>query len=626
MECRPCQQLNGPETAFIRQELSAKCRIVVVLPDSPATACQQRTLVKGPRSLDTLPSPVAGLTEERLTQPLAPVSPLQRPEQTSTFVIFGASGDLTRRKLIPALYNLACADLLPQGFHVIGFAVTPMDDESFRNSMATAVRESTEADSFEPKVWEAFAANLYYITADFLSPAGYQELKRRLEELEQRSARADNRLYYLATPPSFYADIVARLGEHGLVSPNAKSDEGWTRVIIEKPFGHDLRSAVDLNTRIHDVFKEEQIYRIDHYLGKETVQNIMAFRFANSIIEPIWNRRYIDHVQITAAETLGVEHRGKYYEEAGCLRDMFQNHLLQLLSIVCMDPPVRYGGTSVRDRKADVLRSIVPINPENLSETAVRGQYGPGILNEQSVPGYRQEDGVSPLSNTETYAALKLFVDNWRWADVPFYLRSGKRLLNKVTEIVIQFKRVPHLFFHLTPEDQMEANTLTMRIAPDEGISLRFGAKVPGPEMHLRQVQMNFNYADAFKVQPATAYETLLLDAMAGDATLFNRADQVELAWSVIEPLLDIWSATRPFQPFPNYAAGTWGPVAADALLARDGRSWRNVPVTHPLSSQAVDVRLSGDAARMRRKTAQPPNDHADGKAKGDASGNGGHK
>jgi glucose-6-phosphate 1-dehydrogenase len=538
---------------------------------------------------------------------------LRRPDETSSFVIFGASGDLTRRKLIPALYNLACADLLPQDFQVIGFGLPGTDDDAFRQSMAKGVQECSEADTFNPKVWDNFARGLHYITADFTSPDGYLQLRQYLEEIEKRNDRPDNRLFYLATPPSFYAVIVANLGEHGLVSPNYKSGEGWTRIIIEKPFGHDFNSAIELNTRVHEVFKEEQVYRIDHYLGKETVQNIMAFRFANSIIEPIWNRRYIDHVQITAAETLGVEHRGKYYEEAGCLRDMFQNHLLQLLSIVCMDPPVRYGGTSVRDRKADVLKSIVPINPENLSETAVRGQYGPGIIFDTSVPGYRQEEGVNPSSNTETYAALKLFVDNWRWADIPFYLRSGKRMPNKATEIVIQFKRVPHLFFQLSPEDQMEPNLLIMKIAPEEGITLRFGAKVPGPEMHLRQVQMNFSYADAFKVAPATAYETLLLDAMIGDPTLFNRADQVEMAWRVIEPLLDIWSATRPFQPFPNYAAGTWGPSAADALLARDGRAWHNVSASTPVSmpkmtAPSVHVDMTGEPMGARRSRGDGAN------------------
>ncbi len=545
-------------------------------------------------------SPIADATANF---PASLGSVLQRPDETNSFVIFGASGDLTKRKLIPALYNLACADLLPHDFKVLGFSLTPMDDASFRDSMCQGVKESREANPFDQKIWDKFVQGLFYITADFLSPGGYEQLKSRLNEIEQHTNAPDNRLYYLATPPSFYADIVARLGEHGLTTTDEHRINGWTRIIIEKPFGRDLASAQDLNNRIHEVFKEDQIYRIDHYLGKETVQNILAFRFANAIIEPIWNRRYIDHVQITAAETLGVEHRGGYYEQAGALRDMFQNHLLQLLAIVAMEPPVRYGGTSVRDRKADVMKAIVPINPESLAETAIRGQYGPGRMNDQNLLGYRQEEGVNPLSNTETFVAMKLMVDNWRWAEVPFYLRSGKRMPNKVTEIVIQFKRVPHLFFHLTPEDQMEPNLLTMRIAPDEGISLRFGAKVPGPNMHLRQVQMNFSYEDAFKIAPATAYETLLLDAMAGDPTLFNRSDQVEIAWGVIEPLIDIWSATKPFQPFPNYAAGTWGPAAADALLTRDGRAWRNAPASIPTyhPQATVEVDKTGEPMGARR-------------------------
>ncbi|HLJ66443.1 MAG TPA: glucose-6-phosphate dehydrogenase [Chloroflexota bacterium] len=547
----------------------------------------------------------------------APAAPAYTPAGTAgragltepaTFVIFGASGDLTQRKLIPALYNLASSDMLAPGFRIVGFAVTPMDDDSFRDNMRKAVQESEEANPFNAATWDSFTKDMRYITADFQSPDGYIKLKELLTSGGEGAA-AGNRLFYLATPPSFYADIVERLGATGLVTPGFRRGENWTRIIIEKPFGRDLASAQELNNQVHRVFAEEQVYRIDHYLGKETVQNIMAFRFANSIIDPIWIRRYVDHVQITAAETLGVEHRAKYYEEAGCLRDMFQNHLLQLMSIVAMDPPVRYGGTSIRDRKADVLKSIVPINPEALAETAVRGQYGPGVMDDVSVPGYREEEGCNPESNTETFVAVKLFVDNWRWADVPFYLRSGKRLPHKATEIVIQFKRVPHLFFHLTPEDQMEPNILVMRIQPDEGISLRFGAKLPGPDMHIRQVQMNFSYADAFKVEPSTAYETLLLDAMEGDPTLFNRADAVETAWAVIAPLLDIWKATKPFQPFPNYGAGTWGPASADALLARDGRAWHNAVQT-PTSVPQPEVRVAAAGEPVAARRA-----HADGGA-----------
>jgi glucose-6-phosphate 1-dehydrogenase len=540
--------------------------------------------------------PPNSLTEGHMVREL-----LRRSQEPTIFIIFGASGDLTRRKLVPALYNLCCSNLLPEEFSIVGFAVTPMDDDSFREAMKEAVKESREANPYDDKVFTRFASRFRYITADFTSADGYKALGGIISELEQAANRCLNRLFYLATPPSFYADIVARLGENKLVTCCCGPNDAWTRVIVEKPFGYDLKSAEELNTAIHKVFDENEVYRIDHYLGKETVQNILAFRFANSIIEPIWNRRYVDHIQITAAETLGVEHRGAYYEGAGCLRDMFQNHLLQLMSIVAMDPPMKYSGSSVRDRKADVLRSILPINPENLGGTAVRGQYAPGTVEERGVPGYRQEDGVRADSNTETFVALKLFVDSWRWADVPFYLRSGKRMARKVTEILVQFKRVPHLFFHLGPEDQIEPNYIVMRIQPDEGIALRFGAKVPGPEMHIRQVQMNFSYTEAFQVQPATAYETLLLDAMLGDPTLFNRSDAVETSWSVLEPLIDIWHATKPFQPFPNYASGTWGPATADQMLAKDGRSWHNVAETNGSAQTYAQLEQYGEPVSAER-------------------------
>lgn len=500
---------------------------------------------------------------------------LTRVEESCAFIIFGASGDLTRRKLIPALYKLACQKLLPHGFAIIGLAITPMTDESFREDMRKGVSESKEAAPFDPQIWDDFAPRLFYITAGFEGPEGYEELKKRLAEVDKNQGCTGNRLFYCATPPSFYGMIVDRLGEHGLAS-NPDVPGSWTRIVIEKPFGYDLESARELNLSIHKVFSENQIYRIDHYLGKETVQNILAFRFANSVIEPIWNRRYVDHVQITAAEALGVEHRGKYYEGAGVLRDMFQNHLLQLMALVAMDPPVRCDQQSVRDRKADVLRAIIPINPESLADAAVRGQYGPGEMDGAPVAGYHEEPDVAPNSHTETFAALRLKIDNWRWADVPFYIRSGKRMPNKLTEINIQFKRVPHMFFQQTALDQIEPNVITIRIQPDEGIRLKLGAKVPGPEMHIRQVYMDFTYGEAFGTTPATAYETLLLDAMQGDTTLFNRSDAVELAWEVLAPVLETWEATRNYTHFPNYAAGTWGPEAADELLAKDGRAWRN--------------------------------------------------
>jgi glucose-6-phosphate 1-dehydrogenase len=501
------------------------------------------------------------------------LSSLLRPEDSVAFVIFGASGDLTSRKLIPGLYNLASANLLPKGFAIIGFAVTPMDDDSFRDAMKAAIQNSTEAGPFRQDIWDLFAANLHYITADFAKKTGFETLSKRLQEMNRDHDCNNNHLFYCATSPDFFEQIAVNLGAVGL---NRLENGNWVRLVIEKPFGHNLESAIELNKAIHEVFEENQIYRIDHYLGKETVQNILAFRFANSFIEPIWNRRYVDNIQITAAETLGVEHRGKYYEEAGCLRDMFQNHLIQLMSLIAMEPPVRYASQSVRDRKSDVLKAIMPINPEKLADVAVRGQYGMGFIGGKPVVGYRDEPDVNPSSHTETFAALKLMVDNWRWAGVPFYLRSGKRMPSKLTQIVIQFHRVPHLFFEMSEKDQIQPNVLTIHIQPDEGISMRFGAKAPGPEMHVRQVEMSFSYKQAFGVNPATAYEALLLDAMQGDPTLFNRSDAVELSWGILAPIIETWQATRPFTQFPNYSAGDWGPAAADEMLAKEGREWKN--------------------------------------------------
>jgi glucose-6-phosphate 1-dehydrogenase len=511
----------------------------------------------------------------RTDSPEAPLPLLRRAQEPCVFVIFGASGDLTGRKLIPGLYNLSCQELLPPRFSVVGFAITPLDTQGFRERMRERVKHSPDVLAFRDRLWDEFAPALHYLSGDFEDPEGYQQLAGCLAELDAEHGSNGNRLFYLATPPSCYGSIVHNLAAQGLVHSDSDSG-GWTRVIVEKPFGFDLDSARRLNAVIHQVFEEDRIYRIDHYLGKETVQNLLAFRFANSIIEPIWNRNYVDHVQITAAETLGVEHRGAYYEEAGCLRDMFQNHLLQLLALIAMEPPVRYDRRSVRDRKMDVLRAIIPIRPEKVDQVAVRGQYGPGQVEGVALPGYRAERGVAPDSDTETFAALKLMVDNWRWAGVPFYLRSGKRLARKLTMVSIEFKHVPHLFFPETAHDQIEPNVLTIRLQPDEGISLKLGAKAPGPEMHVRQMQMDFSYADAFGEFPATAYETLLLDALQGDPTLFNRNDAVELSWQILEPVLETWQASHAAAPFPNYVAGGWGPTAADALLAHDWRKWRN--------------------------------------------------
>jgi len=507
---------------------------------------------------------------------------VQGAGQPCAFVIFGASGDLTGRKLIPALYNLYCQDLLPPQFATIGFAVTPHTDETFREGARPWVKESPEVLLFRPRLWDAYAPSLHYVEGDFENPEGYERLGERLAELDREHGTAGNRIFYLATSPVFYGPIVMRLQKYDLVTRRSEGANGWTRIVIEKPFGQDFASAARLSDDVHQVFDERQVYRIDHYLGKETVQNILAFRFANSIIEPIWNQHYVDQVQITAAETLGVEHRGRYYDQAGALRDMFQNHLFQLLALVAMEPPVRYDGQTVRDRKADVLRSMVPLPPHDLASVAVRGQYGPGQINEKPVPGYREEPDVSPGSHTDTYAALKLEVDNWRWAGVPFFLRSGKRMPKKLTQIVIGFKRVPHLFFAQTDQDQIEPNSLTIRIQPDEGISLQMGAKSPGPEMHVRQMQMNFSYNSAFGEFPATAYETLLLDVMNGDPTLFNRDDTVALSWDILAPVLDAWQSPLPSESLPNYAAGTWGPAAADALLARSGHAWKGDSAPNP--------------------------------------------
>lgn len=484
---------------------------------------------------------------------------------------------MTGRKLIPALYNLACQDLLPTGFATVGFAMTPMDDQSFRDSARSHVKESAEVEFFHPKLWDVFAPSLHYVTGDFESPDGYIVLKNRLDEMERDHATTSNRVFYLATSPAFYGVIVTKLAEHGLTNRQADGENGWTRVVIEKPFGHDQESAAELSATVHTALDEKQVYRIDHYLGKETVQNILAFRFANSVIEPIWNQHYVDHVQITAAETLGVEHRGGYYDRAGCIRDMFQNHLFQLLALVAMEPPVRYDGQTVRDRKADVLRSIVPFNASELGKSAVRGQYGAGRVHGKAVPAYRDEPDVDPKSTTETFAALKMEVDNWRWAGVPFYLRSGKRMPEKVTQIVIRFKRVPHLFFNATDQDQIEPNSLVIRLQPDEGISLYLGAKMPGPQMHIRQMQMNFSYDSAFGASPATAYETLLLDVLNGDPTLFNRDDTVALSWGILAPVLNAW-AEKPAsgEPMEFYPAGTWGPDQSDALIGAAGHIWRS--------------------------------------------------
>ena len=486
-------------------------------------------------------------------------------------VIFGAAGDLTRRKLIPALYNLAKADLLSREFAILGIAHNPMSDDEFRKKLTEDIHNyaGSEIDS---AIWEWFTHRLYYVKGDFEDPSVYSQLKATLEKLDQEHSTHGNYFFYLATAPNYFGMIVEQLASAGLME---EKDGHWRRVIVEKPFGHDLESAKALNQKLLTFASEKQIYRIDHYLGKETVQNILAFRFANGIFEPIWNRRYIDHVQISVGETVGVEQRGSYYDQAGALRDMVPNHIMQLISLTAMEPPVSFEANAVRDEQAKILHAIQPLSSEEVLTRTVRGQYGPGIEDSHRVPGYRNEPDVPPDSRTETFVAMKLAIDNWRWADVPFYLRTGKRLAAQNTHIVIQFRRAPFVLFRDTPVENLMPNQLVLHIQPEEGISLQFAAKVPGPIMRLGAVDMNFEYADYFGTQPSTGYERLLHDCMIGDATLFQRADMVEAGWCVVSPALDVWKALPP-RNFPNYPAGTWGPREADELLERDGRHWRN--------------------------------------------------
>jgi len=489
-------------------------------------------------------------------------------------VIFGATGDLTHRKLLPALYDLAVDQRLPAGVSVVGFARRPLSDEQFRGDAIRTVREAC-VEAFEASAADGFARGIRYVQASFDDPAGYAELGRVCAELDRERGSRGNRLYYLATAPTAYATIIDRLSATGLVERDrdGSGPGGWTRIVIEKPFGHDLASAQALNEKVGAVFREDQVYRIDHYLGKETVQNILAFRCANGVFESVWNREHIDHVQLTVAESIGVEGRGPYYEESGALRDMVANHMLQVLSLVAMEPPVALDATAVRDEKVKVLRAIHPLNPAEVARRTVRGQYGPGAIGGEPVPGYRQEPRVSPDSKTETFVALKLLVDNWRWAGVPFYLRHGKRLPKRSTEIAIQFKPAPQLLFEQSDSAALEPNVLVLRVQPNDGIALRFGAKVPGPGMHVRSVMMDFGFGSAFGKAAADAYERLLLDAMQGDASLFTRRDETEAAWRIVTSILEGWRHQPP-PAFPNYEAGTWGPKEAHDLLARDGRSW----------------------------------------------------
>ncbi|MCG3157060.1 MAG: Glucose-6-phosphate 1-dehydrogenase 2 [bacterium] len=496
---------------------------------------------------------------------------LERIPAPNTMIIFGASGDLTKRKLLPALFNLACDNLLPQEFAVVGFARRTKSHADFREEMMQAIKQFSRRRQFDANLLQNFSERIFYHSSTFEDEGGYAGLQRLLEELETSHQTAGNRLFYLATPPEYYPEIVQRLGQAGM----ARNGRGWTRVIIEKPFGRDLDTARELNRQVLSVFEESQVFRIDHYLGKETVQNILVFRLANGIFEPIWNRHYVDHVQITVAEDLGVEGRGGYYETAGVMRDMIQNHMLQLLALVAMEPPIAFAAQEVRNEKVKVLQAIRPILPEEVEKFVVRAQYSPGSFGGQQVPGYLQEPGVAPDSRTETYVALKLYLDNWRWAGVPFFLRSGKRLPKRATEIAIHFKSAPHLLFGAHTAG-LEANVLALRIQPDEGITLRFAAKLPGAAIQVRTVNMDFRYGTSFGKPSPEAYERLIWDCMLGDSTLFTRRDEVEASWQFVTPILAGWQQ-RNDQPLPQYPAGTWGPPEAEAFIAPEGRRWRRV-------------------------------------------------
>ena len=502
----------------------------------------------------------AGVASNRLSDPC-------------NIVFFGASGDLMKRMLLPAMYNLRLGDIMPANFGIIGYSRSTFSDEEFRDDMKKSVDEFSRSGPARDPLWSDFAKKLSYVAGSFDDVAAFKALKAQLEKNDEELGTNGNRLFYLSTPPSVFGKIVDMLAQAGLGPKD--NPKGWTRIIIEKPFGTDLESARSLQTTVGKVFDEKQIYRIDHYLGKEPVQDIMALRFANVIFEPLWNRRYVDSIQITASETVGVELRGGYYDNAGALRDMIQNHVMNLLALVAMEPPVSPNADNIRDEKFKVLSALRPIDPDRVMYDAARGQYAAGMIDGKPVQSYRDEPDVRPNSNTETYAAVKFYIDNWRWAEVPFYLRSGKRLARKYSEIAVRFKGIPHRLFG-EAGDSIDNNVLVMKIQPEEGVSLSFSAKVPGPKMHIRSVSMDFNYGTGFGVVSAPAYERLIGDAMRGDATLFTRWDAVEAAWSAVTPILDRWTQLKD-DSFPNYAAGGQGPIASDAMVEDDGREWRTI-------------------------------------------------
>src|SRR5215813_8774868 len=492
-----------------------------------------------------------------------------KPAGPCVMVVFGAAGDLTKRKLVPALYNLAKENLLPANFAVVGVSIDDLSADAFRDQ----VTQFLEREDHSSEAWRWFNERLYYERGNFGNDDTYLCLAKVLGEIDLRCGTQGNYLFYLATAPKFFADVVQQLGRHGLVH---EENGSWRRVIIEKPFGHDVESAKELNEQLQTVLHEDQIYRIDHYLGKETVQNLLVFRFSNSIFEPLWNNRHIDHIQITNAETVGVERRGGYFDNVGVMRDMVPNHIMQLISLTAMEPPASFKAEAVRDEQAKVLHAMKAFNPDDVLHDTVRGQYGAGVEEGQSVPAYRSESGVSPESRTETFVAMRFAIDNWRWAGIPFYVRTGKRLAQRHTEITIQFKKTPLQIFQDTAGHRLRTNQLVIQIQPNEGMMLTFGAKIPGSSVRVGSVNMSCEYAKYFKSEPKTGYEVLLYDCMIGDATLFQRADMVEAGWTVVDPVLDVWRAISP-RKFPNYPAGSWGPKESDDLLERDGRKWREI-------------------------------------------------
>jgi glucose-6-phosphate 1-dehydrogenase len=500
---------------------------------------------------------------------------LKRTPEPCSIVIMGATGDLAHRKLMPSLYNLAVDHLLPNGFAIIGFSRQDKGHDDFRADMRQAVEQFSRYAPVESAVWDSFAEGLFFQQADFSDVECYKRLGELLEKVEKERGTSGNRIFYLATPPTVFSTIADMLGKSGLVTPNA-TGEGWTRIVVEKPFGRDLESAEALNRDLLRTFQEDQIYRIDHYLGKETVQNLLVFRFANGLFEPTWNRRYVDNVQIVVAEELGIERRGGYYETAGALRDMVQSHMFQLLTLTAMEPPVALDANGVRDEKVKVLRAVNSLTSAEVKRDVIRGQYGPGWVGGKEVSGYRAEDGVAPDSTTETYVALKLNVESWRWGGTPFFLRTGKRLPKRETEIAITFKRAPLALFPNLDAEGVTHNVLAIRIQPDEGISLKMLAKIPGQGYRIQPVHMDFLYGASFSRQSADAYERLLLDVMLGDPTLFTRSDEVEAEWRIVTPILEAWQAQPP-PKFPNYEAGTWGPPETHELVERHSCAWRQV-------------------------------------------------